>query len=89
MVTPFNVLKKPKNGTFARKQNGTTGQKTLACRHNLTANMMGWVPSGHTSSSSCIRLKMPKCYFKKHFDLITFHFCLKILQHMSSKQTFL
>ena len=37
-----------------------------------SANNMGWVPSGHTSSSLCAWLKMPKMYIKKLFDLITY-----------------
>ena len=67
---PFLYSKKKKkkmgqNSTFARKKNGATGLKLGMQTQLDSANSMGWVPSGHTSSSLCIRLKMPKMIFIK------------------------
>ena len=55
IAIPLSVIKKAKICTFARRKNGLKlGMQTLD-----SANNMGWVPSGHTSSSLCVRLKMP------------------------------
>ena len=61
---PFLYSKKPKMVLLPEKE-WSYRPKTLACRHNLTANNMGWIPSGHTSSSSYVRLKMSKMVFPK------------------------
>ena len=71
VATLLSVFKKAKNGTFARKKEWSYRSKTLACRHNLTANNMGWVLSGHTFSQ-CVKLKISKMVILKNtFDLIT------------------
>ena len=66
MSTPPYVLKKThKNGTFTIKKNGAAGLKFDMQTQLDSANNMGWVPSGHTSSSLCVRLNMPKMVFLK------------------------
>ena len=57
MATPLSVFKKVKNGTLARKRNGAIGLKLGMQTQLDSSNNMGWVPSGHTSSSLWIRLK--------------------------------
>ena len=62
-------FKKPKMVIFLDKKNRDTDLK-LGMKTELEyANNMGWVPSGHTSSSLCVKLKMPKWYFKKNKKL--------------------
>ena len=87
----LSVFKKAKNGTLARKKNGATGLKLGMQTQLDSANNMGWVPSGHTSSFLCVRQKMPKMVLpkkKNHFNLITCSLLFKNLQHISSKQIF-
>ena len=52
------------NGTFARNNNGATGLKLCHADITQLANNMAWVPSSHTSSFLCVRLKMSNWYTK-------------------------
>ena len=70
MTTHPLVLKKAKNGICARKKNGVTDLKLGMQTQPDSVNNMGWVSSGHTSSSLCARLKMPKMELLKKFTLI-------------------
>ena len=56
----FQCLKKGKNGTLARKTDGTTGLKLGMDTQLDSGSNIGWVPPGHTSSSLYVGLKMPK-----------------------------
>ena len=71
MATPFSVKKKAKNGTFARKRMESEAYNFGMQTKLDYANSMGWVPSGHTSSSTCVRLKISKVVLKIYCDLIT------------------
>ena len=84
MATPLSVFKeRPKMVTLPRTK-WSYRPKTLSCKHNLTANNMEWVSSGHFSSSVCVRLKLSKMvHLKKHFDLSCVHFCIKSQKHVS------
>ena len=59
MDTPF-LYSISQNGTFARKKNGATSLKLWHAIQLDSAKNMGWVPSGHTFSSLCLRLKISK-----------------------------
>ena len=71
---PLPYKKKAKDCTSAlkKKKNGATHLKLdMQTQLNSVSNIR-WVPSGHTSSSLCVRLKMPKILLlKKYFNLIT------------------
>ena len=69
---------------FLEKKNSAADIK-LGMRTQLdSANNMGRVPSGHTSSSFLyLRLKISKMVLLiKHFDLSHVHFCFNNLQHV-------
>ena len=65
MATPLSEFKKmsQKMVLLPGEKNGGTGLKLGMPAQLDSANNMGWVPSGHTSSSLCVWLKMPKCNF--------------------------
>ena len=69
MATPLSVFKKVKKLLMPTKKNNAVTYLKLWHETQLdSANNIGWVPSGHTSSSLCVRLIMSKMV---HFDLIT------------------
>ena len=87
MATPLSVLKEAKNGAFA-ENNEAVNLKLLYATQLDYANNMGWVPSGHTSSSVCVKLKMSEMVLLKDtLPKSHVHFCIKSLQQMSTKQT--
>ena len=62
--------KKAKDCIFARKILGATNLKFCLPIQLHSGSNMGWVPPGHTTSFSCVRLKMPKMvYQQKHLNL--------------------
>ena len=70
--TPF-CIKKANNGAISRKRNVAIGFKLWLQARLHSANNMGSVPSGHTSSSVC-KAEMSKMVIlnlKNQLDLIT------------------
>ena len=78
---------KAKNGTFARKKRRMELQaQNFGMQIQLeSVNNMGWVPSGYTSSSLCVRLKMSKMVLQKNIDLITCSFFKKSITCLQSR----
>ena len=77
MAAPLSVLKREPNMVlFPEKMNRATGLKFGMQTQLGSSTNMGWVPSGHTSSSWYVRLKMSKMskivLQKKNFDIITY-----------------
>ena len=67
MATHPSILKKAQNGTFARKKEDEATDLKLGMHAQFdSANCMGCIPSGHTSSSLCVRLKIPKTALLKY-----------------------
>ena len=85
---PIMHKKEAKNGTYTRKNNGSTGLKFGMQTQPDSANNMGWVPSGHTSSSVCKAKNVKNGSVKKNLGSNhMFTFFLKVY-NMSSKQIF-
>ena len=71
------------------EKKGATGLKLSMQTQLHSANNVGWVPSGHTSSSLCVKLKMSNGTFKTILRLNhMFIFVLKSL-NMPTKQILL
>ena len=65
-----NRTRKSQKWYFARKTIGATDLKLGMYIQLHSRSNMGWIPPGHTSSFSCVRLKMPKMvYQEKHLNL--------------------
>ena len=60
----IGLKKKTQKWYFARKTHGATGLKLDMHTQLDSGSNMGWVPLGHTSSSWCVKLKMPKMVFR-------------------------
>ena len=61
MATPPSILKKPEMVLLPEKKMELADLKLGMLIQLYSANNMGWVPSGHTSSSFLFVCKAKKC----------------------------